>query len=86
MLSLKLDNESSTLLLGSAIGKIIEKIDPLDFEVHLNGNLGAGKTTLLGLLLKDAHYLLDSCDCESTQTSIRFCGCSTAAEEEVVVE
>ena len=52
MLSLKLDNESSTLLLGSAIGKIIEKIDPLDFEVHLNGNLGAGKTTLVRGILQ----------------------------------
>ena len=52
MLSLKLDNESSTLLLGSAIGKIIEKIESLDFEVHLNGNLGAGKTTLVRGILQ----------------------------------
>lgn len=52
MLSLKLDNESRTLLLGSAIGKIIEKIGLIDFEVHLNGNLGAGKTTLVRGILQ----------------------------------
>jgi tRNA threonylcarbamoyladenosine biosynthesis protein TsaE len=47
MLKLKLENESSTLLLGSAIGKTIKDLVTKNFEIHLNGNLGAGKTTLV---------------------------------------
>jgi len=47
MLKLNLKNESSTLLLGAAIGKTINSLDQKVFEIHLNGNLGAGKTTLV---------------------------------------
>ena len=50
------------------------------------GRAGAGKTTLLALLLQDAHALLDSCACESTRTTVRFCGCASAEEEEFLVE
>ena len=52
MLKLNLKNESSTLLLGAAIGKTINSFDPKIFEVHLNGNLGAGKTTLVRGILQ----------------------------------
>ena len=47
MLELKLENESNTLLLGSAVGKTIEDQVTKNFEIHLNGNLGTGKTTLV---------------------------------------
>ena len=47
MLELKLENESNTLLLGSAVGKTIEDLVTKNFEIHLNGNLGTGKTTLV---------------------------------------
>ena len=47
MLKLNLKDESSTLLLGAAIGKTINSLDQKIFEIHLNGNLGAGKTTLV---------------------------------------
>ena len=47
MLKLNLKNESSTLLLGAAIGNTINSLNPKVFEIHLNGNLGAGKTTLV---------------------------------------
>ena len=52
MLELKLKNESSTLLLGSAIGKTIKSFNLQNFEIHLNGNLGAGKTTLVRGILQ----------------------------------
>ena len=52
MIDLKLKNEPSTLLLGSAIGDIISNIDLKKFEIHLNGNLGAGKTTLVRGILR----------------------------------
>ena len=52
MLRLKLKNESSTLLLGSAIGKTIKSLNLQNFEIHLNGNLGAGKTTLVRGILQ----------------------------------
>ena len=52
MLGLKLKNESSTLLLGSAIGKTIKSFNLQNFEIHLNGNLGAGKTTLVRGILQ----------------------------------
>ena len=47
MLKLNLKNESSTLLLGAAIGNAINSLNPKVFEIHLNGNLGSGKTTLV---------------------------------------
>ena len=43
MLKLNLKDESSTLLLGAAIGNTINSLDQKVFEIHLNGNLGAGK-------------------------------------------
>ena len=46
MLKLNLKDESSTLLLGAAIGKTINSLDQKIFEIHLNGNLGAGKNYL----------------------------------------
>tara|TARA_B100000287_G_scaffold224723_1_gene212096 strand:- start:5621 stop:6091 length:471 start_codon:yes stop_codon:yes gene_type:complete len=52
MLKLKLENESNTLLLGSAIGRAIRNLVTEDFEIHLNGNLGAGKTTLVRGILR----------------------------------
>src|SRR5210317_2279356 len=52
MLKLQLQNESRTLLLGSAIGDAIKNYDFNNFEIHLNGNLGAGKTTLVRGILR----------------------------------
>ena len=52
MLTLNLKDESSTLLLGSAIGKTIYSLDKKVFEIHLKGNLGAGKTTLVRGILQ----------------------------------
>ena len=56
MLRLKLKNESSTLLLGSAIGKTIKSLNLQNFEIHLNGNLGAGKTTLVRGILRSLNW------------------------------
>tara|TARA_B100000686_G_C16469762_1_gene801477 strand:+ start:58 stop:528 length:471 start_codon:yes stop_codon:yes gene_type:complete len=52
MLELKLEDESKTLLLGSAIGNTIEDLVTKNFEIHLNGDLGSGKTTLVRGILK----------------------------------
>ena len=56
MLKLRLKNESSTLLLGSAIGKTIKNLNFKNFEVHLNGDLGAGKTTLVRGILQNLNW------------------------------
>ena len=52
MLELNLQNESKTLLLGSAIGKTIKYLEFKNFEIHLSGDLGAGKTTLVRGILQ----------------------------------
>jgi tRNA threonylcarbamoyladenosine biosynthesis protein TsaE len=56
MLKLRLNNESRTLLLGSAIGNTIKNLDLKNFEVHLSGDLGAGKTTLVRGILQNLNW------------------------------
>ena len=46
-MEINLKNENATTEFGNYLGKLIQKIEEPNIEIHLKGNLGSGKTYLV---------------------------------------